>query len=266
MRKFMILALLAMAATTLQASTISSSAYISCSNCVTVSLRGPMSPLPFPVEVQASTGQDLFPLNTGAPATTGAINPDPQTVSGLSSTTLNIITNGKISATSELPQANVTSNLLLLDNNGDVIQSTPFVAQLESVPEPAAWSLVGGGLGLVLLGLENGVEVPRTQGRFLLVRLAALASLATFAIFGQTTQGLISGRLLDSRSGRAIVGAHIACSEESTGVKADGVSDGNGFYVLPLLPPGSYSIRVTASDYQSQEAQDLSWPSRGVSN
>ena len=156
MRKFMILALLAMAATTLQASTISLSAYISCSNCVTVSLSWANEPTPvFSVEVQASTGQDLFPLNTGAPATTGAINPDPQTVSGLSSTTLNIITNGKISATSELPQANVTSNLLLLDNNGDVIQSTPFVAQLESVPEPAAWSLVGGGLGLVLLGARK---------------------------------------------------------------------------------------------------------------
>ena len=89
------------------------------------------------------------------------------------------------------------------------------------------------------------------------MRLAAFACLATLALLGQTTQGLISGRLLDSRSGRAIVGAHIACSEESTGVKADGVSDGNGFYVLPLLPPGSYSIRVTASDYQSQEAQEL---------
>ncbi len=84
-----------------------------------------------------------------------------------------------------------------------------------------------------------------------------MASLATFAIFGQTTQGLISGRLLDSRSGRAIAGAHVGCSEESTGVKADGVSDDNGFYVLPLLPPGSYSIRVTALNYQSQEAQEL---------
>ncbi|MGA2596419.1 MAG: carboxypeptidase-like regulatory domain-containing protein, partial [Bryobacteraceae bacterium] len=89
------------------------------------------------------------------------------------------------------------------------------------------------------------------------MRLAAFACLATFAILGQTTQGLISGRLLDSRSGRAIGGAHVACAEESTGAKADGVSDGNGFYVLPLLPPGLYSIRVTAPDYQSQEAQEL---------
>jgi len=156
MSKFMILALLAMATTTLQASTISLSAFVSCSNCVTVNLSWANEPVPvFSVEVQASTGQNLFPLNTGAPATTGAILPDPQTVSGLSSTTMNIITNGKISATSEFPQANVTSNLLLLDNNGDVIESTPFVAQLESVPEPAAWSLVGCGLGLLLLGARK---------------------------------------------------------------------------------------------------------------
>lgn len=73
----------------------------------------------------------------------------------------------------------------------------------------------------------------------------------------QTTQGLISGRLLDSRTGRAVSGAQVACSEESTGTTADGVSDNNGFYVLPLLPPGYYSIRVTAGGYQSQEAQEL---------
>jgi len=150
----MILALLAMATTTLQASTISLSAFVSCSNCVTVNVSWANQPVPvFSVEVRDSTGNNLFPLNTGAPATTGAILPDPQTVSGLSSTTMNIITNGRISATSELPQANVTSNLLLLDNNGDVIDSTPFVAEV--VPEPAAWSLVGGGLGLVLLGARK---------------------------------------------------------------------------------------------------------------
>jgi|SRR5271165_1269922 len=154
MSRFMILALLAMATTTLQASTISLSAFVSCSNCVTVNVSWANQPVPvFSVEVRDSTGNNLFPLNTGAPATTGAILPDPQTVSGLSSTTMNIITNGRISATSELPQANVTSNLLLLDNNGDVIDSTPFVAEV--VPEPAAWSLVGGGLGLVLLGARK---------------------------------------------------------------------------------------------------------------
>lgn len=152
MKKLIILALLAAATTALQASTISLSAFVTCSNCVTVSVSWANEPVPvFSVDVRSSTGQNLFPLNTGAPSTTGAILPDPQTISGLSSTVMNIITNGQISATSELPQANVTSNLLLLDSDGDVIQSTPFVAELESVPEPAAWSLVGGGLGLVLL-------------------------------------------------------------------------------------------------------------------
>ncbi len=151
MKKLMILAVLAMATTTLQASTISLSAYVSCSNCVTVSLSWANEPVPvFSVEVQASTGQNLFPLTIGAPSTTGAILPDPQTVSGLSSTTMNIITNGRVSVTDvDYPQANVTSNLLLLDSDGYVIQSTPFVADV--VPEPAAISLVGGGLGLVLL-------------------------------------------------------------------------------------------------------------------
>lgn len=73
----------------------------------------------------------------------------------------------------------------------------------------------------------------------------------------QTTQGLISGRLLDSRTGNPIARAHIACSQVSISTPADAFSDDEGFYALPLLPPGEYSIRVTSPAYQSQEAQEL---------
>src|SRR5439155_26507796 len=73
----------------------------------------------------------------------------------------------------------------------------------------------------------------------------------------QTTQGLIAGRLLDSRTGRPIPGAHVSCTEDSTGARAEAFSDGEGFYALALVPPSQYSIRATAGAYQSQEAQDM---------
>jgi hypothetical protein len=73
----------------------------------------------------------------------------------------------------------------------------------------------------------------------------------------QTTQGLIAGRLLDSRTGRPISGGHVSCAEDSTGTRAEAVTDGDGFYALPLVPPALYSIRATATAYQSQEAQDM---------
>ena len=83
-----------------------------------------------------------------------------------------------------------------------------------------------------------------------------LGSIAAVAA-GQTTQGLISGRLLDSRTARPVAGAHIQCLQESTNTQADATSDNQGYYALPLLPPGTYSIRVTAQGYQSQEAEQL---------
>jgi hypothetical protein len=78
----------------------------------------------------------------------------------------------------------------------------------------------------------------------------------TAIMASQTTQGLIAGRLLDARTGIPIAGARITCSEEATSTQADALSDDDGFYALPLLPPGQYSIRATAAAYQSQEIQE----------
>ena len=73
----------------------------------------------------------------------------------------------------------------------------------------------------------------------------------------QTTEVFISGRLLDARTGSPIAGGRVSCSEDSTSTRAEAVSDNEGFYSLPLVPPGFYSIRATAANYQSQEAQDM---------
>jgi hypothetical protein len=88
-------------------------------------------------------------------------------------------------------------------------------------------------------------------------KVACLACLIAAVAAGQTTQGLISGRLLDSRTARPVAGAHIECLQESTDTRADSTSDNQGYYALPLLPPGTYSIRATAEAYQSQEAEEL---------
>ena len=77
---------------------------------------------------------------------------------------------------------------------------------------------------------------------------------------GQTTQGLISGRLLDSVTGNPIGGAAIEYSSSSTGTALSGV---DGYYYLPLLSPGLYRIRVTAAGFQSQELEELELPVAG---
>jgi hypothetical protein len=85
--------------------------------------------------------------------------------------------------------------------------------------------------------------------------IAVCAALCA-AIEGQTTQGLISGRLLNSVNGRPVSGASLVCSSTDSPGGAS-VSDASGYYSLPLLSPGLYRVRATAAGYQSQEIQDL---------
>jgi hypothetical protein len=75
----------------------------------------------------------------------------------------------------------------------------------------------------------------------------------------QTTQGVISGRLVNSVTGRAIAGASLNCSSRSEDVatSATSVSDGSGYFYLPLLSPGTYRVRASSPGFQSQEVQEL---------
>jgi hypothetical protein len=75
--------------------------------------------------------------------------------------------------------------------------------------------------------------------------------------WAQTTQGLISGQLVDSVTGRPIPAANVVFSSATTTLAGGASADASGYYYLPLLSPGIYSIRVAAAAYQSQEVQEL---------
>ncbi len=87
----------------------------------------------------------------------------------------------------------------------------------------------------------------------LLGLVVSLGSVAT----AQTTDGLISGRLVNSVSGAPIPGARIVFASSFTTIAGGAVSDSSGYYLLPLLSPGMYQIRVTAPGFQAQEVQDI---------
>ncbi len=90
------------------------------------------------------------------------------------------------------------------------------------------------------------------------VQIRACAGLL-FVVPGvsQTTQGLISGRLLNSLTGRPIQKATVTYSSSISNLTGATTSDKSGYYYLPLLSPGFYRIRIMAPDYQSQEVQEL---------
>lgn len=79
----------------------------------------------------------------------------------------------------------------------------------------------------------------------------------------QSTQGLISGRVLNSVTGRPIQGAVITYSTPSLVTSGKFASDGSGYYFLPLLSAGFYNIRVSAGQYQSAEVQQIELPVAG---
>lgn len=96
-----------------------------------------------------------------------------------------------------------------------------------------------------------------------LSRLIGASLAAGLALHAQTTQGLISGRILNSVTGRAVAGASVTYT--STTLSASGTlrSDIGGYYFLPLLSAGTYTIRTTADKYQPQELQQLELPVAG---
>ena len=55
---------------------------------------------------------------------------------------------------------------------------------------------------------------------------------------GQTTQGLIAGRVVDAQTGAGVPGATLTCSA------ATARSGPGGYYALPLLPPDAATVKV----------------------
>ena len=74
--------------------------------------------------------------------------------------------------------------------------------------------------------------------------------------FGLTAStGALLGEVLDP-SGRAIVAAKVEAQNPAMAVSRSALSDDQGRYVLPLLPPGTYQVTVTKSNYS--QAQPIS--------
>ena len=80
---------------------------------------------------------------------------------------------------------------------------------------------------------------------------------------GQTTQGLISGSIVDSVTGKPVAGASVTYTSATLAASGALRSDAGGYYFLPLLSAGTYSIRTTAGGYQSQELEELELPVAG---
>jgi hypothetical protein len=89
------------------------------------------------------------------------------------------------------------------------------------------------------------------------IRLAVVGAMSWWGLEAQTTQGLISGSLVNSVTGRPVAGAGISFTSETLSATGTYQTDAAGYFFLPLLSPGTYSVRATANGYQTQELQQL---------
>ncbi len=78
----------------------------------------------------------------------------------------------------------------------------------------------------------------------------------TRAAIGQSPSGTISGLVLDP-SGRAITGAELLIVNDGTGIRYPGVTNGEGIYAVPNLPPGPYRIQVSKFGFKTLIKPDV---------
>src|SRR5208283_1798273 len=87
---------------------------------------------------------------------------------------------------------------------------------------------------------------------WLLVCLFLAASLSV----AQSPNGTVSGIVLDP-SGALIVGANVLIINNATGVEYPGRANGEGYYVVPNIPPGTYRIQVSNSGFKTIIKPDI---------
>src|SRR5262245_32410937 len=89
-----------------------------------------------------------------------------------------------------------------------------------------------------------------------LVVIAALLSLASVNLLGQTTNARVSGTVSDATSA-LIPGVTVTATNIDTGVITTALTNEAGAYNLPSLQPGNYKVSAELSGFQVQSYTDV---------
>ena len=88
----------------------------------------------------------------------------------------------------------------------------------------------------------------------LVVVVGILSSSA--ALFGQAVSGTLLGTVADP-SGANVANAKVTAVQTGTGVPRDTVTNESGNYTMPDLPPGAYSVTVTAPGFKKEVRENI---------
>jgi len=73
----------------------------------------------------------------------------------------------------------------------------------------------------------------------------------------QTTQSIVRGQVIDSSTGRPVVGANIRYYNPELSAFGNVSTNEGGYYALTSLSPGNYRIRIEADEFQSRDVYSL---------
>jgi hypothetical protein len=76
------------------------------------------------------------------------------------------------------------------------------------------------------------------------------------AVFAQTSNGTLTGTVKDS-SGLVIPGASVTAADPSTNVTQTVVTDKDGVFFVPQLPPGRYTVTVELTGFKKSEKSNV---------
>src|SRR5438477_12781219 len=83
----------------------------------------------------------------------------------------------------------------------------------------------------------------------LVILMFAVPALAQY---GASIQGTIT-----DQSGAVVKGATVTATNQATGVQSTTVSTDTGFYRVPGLAPGKYTVKVDSPTFRSSESKDV---------
>jgi Carboxypeptidase regulatory-like domain len=99
----------------------------------------------------------------------------------------------------------------------------------------------------------------RERPRFLIVALvlAGLSFVTTRALAQTAATGALNGTVTDS-SGAVVPGASVTVTSSATGESRTIATENNGSYLVPLLPPGTYSVEATGKGFKTLQFHNIS--------
>jgi hypothetical protein len=92
--------------------------------------------------------------------------------------------------------------------------------------------------------------------RFQKLLFTSLFFLCWHSLLAQSTNGKISGLILDPTGG-VIAGADLLVIDDVTGVKTSSRTNSDGIYVFPYLPPGPYRLQVSKVGFKTLIKPDI---------